>query len=58
MGGRTSWLKYRIKHFDILDVGLLTLPRPLRADVHDGFHSVGIDPMIALSFLAVFGGAA
>jgi len=28
------------------------LPRPLRADVHGGFHSIGTDPMVALSFLA------
>ncbi|MCI00542.1 ABC transporter D family member, partial [Trifolium medium] len=49
---RASWLKYHIKHFDILDVGLLTLPRPLRADVHGGFYSIGTDQMVALSFSA------
>ncbi|AES66211.1 hypothetical protein MTR_2g064200 [Medicago truncatula] len=36
--------KVPIKHFDLLDVRLLTLPRPLRADVHGDFHSIGTDP--------------
>jgi hypothetical protein len=62
ISGRATWLKYHIEHFGILDVRLLTLTRPLRADVHGGFHSIRIDPMVALSFfggfthLSVFGG--
>jgi len=51
IGGRSSWLKYHIKHFDLLDVALLTLSRPLRADVHVSFHFIGTDPMVALSFM-------
>jgi hypothetical protein len=63
IGGRTSGLKYHIEHFDTINVGLLTLPHPLRADVHGGFHSIGTDPVVALSFfggfthLSVFGGS-
>ncbi|MCI63926.1 ABC transporter D family member, partial [Trifolium medium] len=51
IGGRASWLKYYIENFDILDVGLLlTLSRPLRVNVHGGFHSIDTDPVVALSF--------
>ncbi|MCI01929.1 ABC transporter D family member, partial [Trifolium medium] len=50
IGGKASWLKYHIEHFDILDVGLLTLPHPLRADIQGGIHSIGTDPMVALTF--------
>jgi hypothetical protein len=52
IGGRATWLKYHIEHFGILDMRLLILPRPLRADVHGSFHSIGTDPMVALSFSA------
>jgi hypothetical protein len=51
LGGRASRLKYHIKHFNLHDVGLLTLSRPLRPGVHDDFHSIGIDPIVAISFM-------
>lgn len=35
-------------------MGLLTLPHPLRANVHDGFPSIGIDLVIALSLFDDF----
>jgi hypothetical protein len=47
---RVSLLKYHIEHFDILDVELLTLPRPLRADVYGDFHSFGTGLIVAFSF--------
>lgn len=31
---------------------LLTLSHPLRTDVHGSFHSLDIDPMVAITFLA------
>ena len=52
LDGRTSWFKYHIKHFNLFDVGFLTLSHPLIADIHGGFHSIDTDPMVALSFFA------
>jgi hypothetical protein len=49
INGRVSWLKYYIEHFEILDVKLLTLPHPLRVNIHNGFHFIGIDMMATLS---------
>lgn len=40
------------EHFYLLNVGLLTLSHPLRADVYGSFHSIGIDLVVALSSLA------
>ncbi|KAG5040539.1 hypothetical protein JHK82_012660 [Glycine max] len=41
--------KRLVHHFKLLNVRLLTLSPPLRADVHNGFHSINTDPMIVLS---------
>jgi len=43
--------KYYIKHFYVFDVGLVTLQRPLKINVHDDFHFNDIDPNVTLSFL-------
>lgn len=40
-------LKYHIKYFHVIDVGLLTL----RVGVYDGFPSTDIDRMITLLFM-------
>jgi hypothetical protein len=42
---------HHIEHFKIYDVELLTLSHPLRADVHNGFHSIDIDLIVALTYL-------
>jgi len=42
---------YGLSNLYLPDMGLLTLSRPLRADVHGGFHSIGTDSMVALSLL-------
>jgi hypothetical protein len=41
-----------IKHFEIFNVRFLTLSRPLRADFHGSFYSIGTDLMVAHSFSA------
>jgi len=33
-------------------MGLLILPHPLRADINDDFHFIGIAPMVDLFFFA------
>jgi hypothetical protein len=50
MDGAASWLMCHIKHFDIFNMGLLTWPRPLTADVQGGSYSIYTDSMVALSF--------
>lgn len=41
---------YHLEHFYLLNMRLLTLPRPLMVDAHGGFRSTGTDPMIAVFF--------
>lgn len=43
---------YHIEHFYLLNMGLLTLSRPISVNFHGSFHSIGTDPMVVLSFSA------
>jgi hypothetical protein len=50
LGGRALWLKFYTEHFYLLNMRLLIL-HSLRVDVHGDFHSIGTDPVVALSSL-------